>query len=153
MDCSPNWNRLITNALVACDALISPLECKINNFRNFKTFRALLAEFRADMGNEFLQFFVPTRLIPGRKLSREIYDWYRANLADCTHGVVRESLQGEEAMAMKTSVLEYAPGTPAADEMRELLQEVWSKLNMTAAERLTAKASAQAANRAQDLSL
>ena len=32
MDCSPNWNRLITNALVASDVLISPLECKINNF-------------------------------------------------------------------------------------------------------------------------
>ena len=34
MDCSPNWNQLTTNALVGCDVLISPLECKINNFRN-----------------------------------------------------------------------------------------------------------------------
>src|SRR5690606_12510070 len=42
LDCSPNWNRLITNALVACDVLISPLECKINNFRNFKIFQGLL---------------------------------------------------------------------------------------------------------------
>ena len=129
MDCSPNWNRLITNALVACDTLLSPVECKINNFRNFKTFRALLAEFKDDMGSLFKQIYVPTRLVAGRKLSREIYDWYREHLPDCAQGSVRENLQGEEAMAVRCSVPEYAPGSPAAAEMRELIGEIWGTLN------------------------
>lgn len=125
LDCSPNWNRLITNALVACDVLISPLECKINNFRNFKTFQGLLKEFKDDMRSEFTQIFVPTRLSPNRKLSREIYEWYRSNLQNCSEGAIRESLQGEEAMAMRLSIPEYAPASPAADEMRALLREIW----------------------------
>lgn len=128
MDCSPNWNRLITNALVASDVLISPVECKINNFRNFKTFRALLNEFKLDMGNEFLQVYVPTRVIANRKLSREILEWYQTHLPECSAGSIRESLQGEEAMAMRTSIPEYAPTSPAADEMRALLSEIWELL-------------------------
>ena len=130
MDCSPNWNRLITNALVASDVLISPLECKINNFRNFKTFRALLQEFRSEMGTEFRQVFVPTRLIPARKLSREIHDWYHRELTECTATAIRESLQGEEATAMRVSVPEYAPTSVAADEMRQLIREVWERVTV-----------------------
>jgi chromosome partitioning protein len=128
MDCSPNWNRLITNALVASDVLISPVECKINNFRNLKTFRALVAEFRRDMGTDFEHVFVPTRLSSGRKLSQEIFTWYRENLAPrCTSQAVRESIQGEESNAMKMSIPEYAPTTPAADEMRALTMELWNR--------------------------
>jgi chromosome partitioning protein len=125
MDCSPNWNRLITNALVASDVLVSPLECKINNFRNFKTFRALLSEFREDLRVNFAQAYVPTRLAPARRLSMEIYEWYRGNLKECTQTAIRESIQGEESVAMHISVPEYAPNSVAADEMRELLREVW----------------------------
>ena len=128
MDCSPNWNRLITNALVACDVLISPLECKINNFRNFKAFRALLQEFKHDMRSSFTQIYVPTRLSPSRKLSREIFSWYQEHLVDCTQTALRESVQGEEATAMRVSIPEYAPASDAADEMRELMREIWSAI-------------------------
>jgi chromosome partitioning protein len=126
IDCSPNWNRLITNALVACDVLISPLECKINNFRNLTTFRALIQEFAQDMQTTFEHFFVPTRLIPSRKLSQEIRQWYAANLPRCAENAVRESIQGEESVAMRMSIPEYAPTSAAADEMRALLKEIWT---------------------------
>jgi chromosome partitioning protein len=129
LDCSPNWNRLITNALIACDVLISPLECKINNFRNFKTFRALMTEFRDDMRADFTQVYVPTRLTSSRRLSVEIYEWYRANLPECTKVAVRESIQGEESVAMHLSIPEYAPTSAAADEMRELLSEIWNAID------------------------
>jgi chromosome partitioning protein len=129
MDCSPNWNRLITNALVACDVLVSPLECKINNFRNFKTFRALLQEFKEEMQSDFKQVFVPTRLSPSRKLSREIFGWYQEHLSECTKTALRESVQGEEATAVRISIPEYAPTSAAADEMRELVREVWSAIS------------------------
>ena len=126
MDCSPNWSRLITNALMASDVLISPVECKINNFRNLKTFRALIEGFRGDMRADFDQIFVPSRLSASRKLSQEIFNWYRENLGEsCTVGAVRESIQGEESVAMKLSIPEYAPTSIAAEEMRSLMKEVW----------------------------
>jgi len=126
MDCSPNWNRLITNALVASDVLISPLECKINNFRNMKTFEALINEFQTDMRVKFSHIYVATRLSSGRKLSREIFDWYQENLSSCIKTPIRESVHGEESMAMRLSIPEYAPTSQAADEMREVLREMWT---------------------------
>lgn len=125
MDCSPNWNRLITNALVATDVLVSPLECKINNFRNFNAFRLLIDEFRADLDVDFRQICVPTRLTPSRKLSAEIFAWYRTNVENCVVTPIRESIFGEEATALHQSIPEYAPSSAAAEEIRETLREIW----------------------------
>ena len=74
LDCSPNWNRLITNALVASDVLISPVECRVTNFRNLKIFRGLIGEFRRDMKLNIAHWYVATRLAPQRRLSQEIYE-------------------------------------------------------------------------------
>lgn len=138
MDCSPNWNRLINNALVASDALISPVESKINNFRNLRTFRALISEFKRDMRLDFQHVFVPTRLVSSRRLSREIFDWYRANLEGCTKHSIRESVHGEEATALRLSLAEHAPTSIAAAEMRVLTSEIAGVLGFakTKADRL-----------------
>ncbi len=128
MDCSPNWNRLITNALVASDVLISPLECKINNFRNFRAFKGLINEFCGDLQTHFTHVFVPTRLATGRKLSQEIYQWYRDQLPNCIEGAIRESSQGEEAVALKVSLPEHAPASTPGEEMISILKEIWIKI-------------------------
>lgn len=139
MDCSPNWNRLINNALVASDVLISPIESKINNFRNLRTFRALISEFRRDMRLDFKHTFVPTRVVASRRLSREIFDWYRENLDTpdalppslCTSRSIRESIHGEEAMALRLSIPEHAPNSVAAAEIRLLLAEIGDLLGIS----------------------
>ncbi|MBF0299165.1 MAG: ParA family protein [Oligoflexia bacterium] len=129
MDCSPNWNRLITNALVAQDVLISPLECKINNFRNFKVFRHFLNEFKKDMDLKFNTIFVPTRYCNTKKLSIDIKSWYNKNLPSCTVNGIRESTYGEEASALKLSLIEHSPSKVVAQEMRDLFTEIFSKIN------------------------
>jgi chromosome partitioning protein len=139
MDCSPNWNRLINNALVASDVLISPIESKINNFRNLRTFRALISEFRRDMRLDFKHTFVPTRVVASRRLSREIFDWYRENLDTpeatpvslCTSRSIRESIHGEEAMALRLSIPEHSPNSVAAAEIRLLLAEIGDLLGIS----------------------
>ncbi len=125
LDCSPNWNQLITNSLVATDFLLSPVECRINNYRNLKMFQALIRQCRLDLNLDFQQAFVPTRLNNNRKLSREIGQWYRENLKNCLQASVRESLQGEESVAMCMSLPEYSPESPAALEIKQLLIETW----------------------------
>ncbi len=127
-DCSPNWNKLTTNALVACDALVSPLECKINNFRNFKIFKHFLNEFREDMHLQFENIYVPTRFSANKKLSIEIKNWYHANLANCTTNGIRESVLGEEATALHKSILENSPNKEIAIELRALFVEIFSQI-------------------------
>ncbi|MDX9731397.1 MAG: ParA family protein [Bdellovibrionales bacterium] len=130
MDCSPNWNRLINNALVASDVLLSPIESKINNFRNLRTFRALVSEFKRDMRIDFRHLFVPTRVVASRRLSREIFDWYKTNLENCSTRSIRESVQGEEATALRLSIPEHSPNSVAAAEMRILLHEIGTAIGI-----------------------
>jgi len=127
MDCSPNWNKLTTNALVACDVLLSPLECKINNFRNFKVFRQFLNEFKSEMHLDFENIFVPTRYSLNRKLSLEIKKWYEGNLSGCSPIGIRESVMGEESTALYKSIVEHVPGKNLGKEMANLLEEVHSR--------------------------
>ncbi len=128
MDCSPNWNKLTTNALVACDALVSPLECKINNFRNFKVFSTFLEEFKTEMRMDFESIFVPTKYSLNRKLSQDILEWYRGNVEGCIKGAIRESVSGEEATAMNKSLIEHCPGKVVSDEMMSVLMEVHGRV-------------------------
>jgi chromosome partitioning protein len=134
MDCSPNWNRLITNSLVANDALLSPLECKINNFRNLKVFRHFLEEFKKDMDIDFASIFIPTRFSSNKRLSMEIKQWYLENIPGCTLNGMRESTFGEEANALKISVPEHVPCKSVANEFRDLLVEIMQRLGVVSSE-------------------
>ena len=131
MDCSPNWNRLITNALVSCDALISPLECKINNFRNFRVFKHFLSEFKQEMKLNFDNIFVPTRYGTSKKLTLEIRQWYESNVEGCTQHGIRESVSGEEATALRASMPEHVPTKAVAQEIRDLLKEIQQRTLQT----------------------
>jgi chromosome partitioning protein len=128
IDCSPNWNLLISNALMACDVLISPLECKINNYRNFQAFKVYLDNFKAETKKNFKHIFVPTKFASTRKLSSEIRAWYLANVPGCISCVIRESAPCEEAMASHQSLPEYDPKSMVADEMRETILEIWNRV-------------------------
>lgn len=131
LDCSPNWNKLTTNALVAADLLVSPLECKINNFRNFKVFDQFLRDFVQDMRMDLKTIFIPTRFSKQRKLSLDILDWYQKNVRGCTPFGIRDCVLGEEAVALNRSFLEVDPGHAAAIEMKAVLSQIFSRLNRT----------------------
>ena len=134
LDASPNWNLLITNALVSCDLLLSPLECKINNFRNFQVFDVFIKEFKRELALKFSHLYIPTRWQKQRKLSMEILEWYREHISNCSKYSIPESTQGEESSAMSLSVAEYSPGTPLALSYNKLVYEIF---NLAKAKRLT----------------
>jgi len=127
-DCSPNWNNLVTNAITACDVLVSPIECKINNYRNYPSFKIFMDSFKKETRLSFNHVFVPTRLSPTRKLSKEIRSWYLANVPNCISMAIREGVKGEEAMASYVSLPEYAPSSLDAQEMRQVVQEIWANV-------------------------
>lgn len=91
-----------------------------------------MSEFKQEMGLDFGHIYVPTRFMSTRKLSSEIRGWYLENVRGLTHGCIRESVQGEESMASNVSLPEYAPTSICADEMRELVKEIWTHLNASA---------------------
>lgn len=139
IDCPPSWSHLITNALVACDILVSPLECKVSQFNSLPVFMDHLTSFRETMRLSYEHIYIPTRFAPNRRLSIDIKNWYVNNLERVSTGVMRESVLGEEAIGSKLSLPEYAPTSLYADEMRELLKEIWSVAASETAETASAR--------------
>lgn len=127
-DCSPNWNKLTTNALVASNLLVSPLECKINNFRNFKVFQHFIKEFKKDMMIDFQTVFIPTKYSNNKKLSNDIKNWYQKNLKDCLAVGIPESTISEEATALKFSIIEHMPANKVAKSIADVLKEISNRL-------------------------
>lgn len=135
IDSPPSWNLLVTNALSASDLLISPVECKINHYRSIKHFDRFIEEFKKAAKVTFKHIYVPTKLFSNRKLSAEIRHFYLTSLSGCTSGVIKESTAGEEAMAQSLSLIEYAPGKTSADEMKDVILEIWRSILEVAKEK------------------
>ena len=121
-DAPPNWNLMITNALIASDLLVSPLECKVNNYRNFKMFHRFINEFQSEMDLKFQHVYIPTRLNTQRRLSRDIFTWYCKNIKNCLPQPVKESNVAEEAIALNISTNEYSPGHDISFRMNQICQ-------------------------------
>ncbi len=129
MDCPPNWTTVVSNAVSAADVVISPLETRINHFRNHVTFIKFLDTFCRELSINPLRLYVPTRFSSTRKLSVEIRSRYTSRLTTaCTSTSVRESQAGEDAMAAGLSIPEFAPTSAVGSEMRDLMKEIWSRL-------------------------
>lgn len=128
LDCSPNWNLLVNGALLACDTLISPIECKPAQFQTLNLFISRVAEFRARVRNDFEQLYVPTRFSVGKKLSGEIRAYYTQKLKGCVSHFIRDAVACEEAYLKNISLPEYSAKSLPAAEMRQLLQEIWVHL-------------------------
>jgi chromosome partitioning protein len=128
LDCSPNWSLLVNGALLACDMLISPVECKPAQFQTLNLFMSRIAEFRTRVRQDFEQIYVPTRFAVGKKLSGEIRAYYTQKLNGCVSHFVRDAVACEEAYLKNISLPEYSAKSLPAAEMRQLLQEIWVHL-------------------------
>lgn len=131
VDCGPSWNTLTSNALHACDVLISPLECKISQFNSMQAFDVYMDQHKPLLRANYSHIFVPTRYSSTRKLSKEIRTHYLQTLANCTLHAIRESSLCEEALSQEQSVVEYKPTDAVAQEMRELVCEIWERIEGT----------------------
>jgi chromosome partitioning protein len=124
LDCSPSWNKLTTNALCSSDLLLSPIECKINNFRNLQIFNQLISEFKTDLKINFDNIFIPTKYSIQKRLSRDIFQWYQDNINNLSCSRLSECASCEEAMALNKSVIETKPTSRSAGEIKEILFEM-----------------------------
>jgi chromosome partitioning protein len=124
LDLGPSWSLLTSNALVATDVLVSPVETKILHYQNIKNFVTYLDNFQKQMELNFKTVYIPTKFSPTKKLSSSIRKYYLTNLPT-TNTSIRESNQIEEANAQYLSVIETSPASLIASETRELLKEIF----------------------------
>ena len=124
IDSSPTTGRLVQNAIKCADLIVSPLECSIQNFRNYKFFRAKLEKYCRDLRKSRIPIMhIPTKL-QNRKLSREIYEFYIQNVTGCIPEYVPFVSAGEDACLDKVSILEFDAMSKLAINMREIVRKV-----------------------------
>ena len=125
-DNAPSWSVFATNSITASDILISPLECKIAHYRNASEFIQYLDRFlkNMDIHQKVSKVFVPVKTSGVRKLAMQIKQHFQKNIKDCSHSSIRESVAGEESIAMKKTILEHDHRSTLAEDMREFLIEI-----------------------------
>lgn len=128
IDLGPAWNQLSINALIVADLVVSPLECRINHYRNLKYFKLKMEKFKKAAGLNFQHVYVPVKVNDAKKLHKDIKKYYISNLDDCLSTGVKLSSQVEDAMALNKSVFEFSPGSPPSEEMREIMEQIWGYL-------------------------
>lgn len=127
LDLGPAWNMLTVNALMASNILISPIECKINNYRNLKFFRKKIEKFVKNTSSSFSHVFIPVKANDKKKLNRGIKKKYQQS-GDCVSTCIPVSGQVEDAMAMKKSVVEFAPSSTVSTVMKQTIKEIWHEV-------------------------
>lgn len=129
-DNAPSWSIFSTNAIASADILISPLECKIAHYRNTPEFVNYLDSFLKTMNlkSKVSRLFVPVKTSGTRKLATQIKQFFHQNIENCSNSSIRESIIGEEAIAMKKSILEYSHRSTLSEDMREFLIELNSMI-------------------------
>ena len=125
-DNAPSWSVFATNSITASDVLICPLECKIAHYRNASEFIQYLDRFLTTMEiqQKVTKVFVPVKTSGIRKLAMQIKQHFHQNIKNCSHSSIRESVSGEESIALKKSILEHEHRSTLAEDMREFLIEV-----------------------------
>ena len=129
IDLAPSWNIYTTMAISASNILVSPLECRIAHYRNSTEFIKQLNRFTNKMKlNNLKKLFIPTKVSSSKKIYMQIRQSYASNIEDCSLSAIRESIIGEESVAKRISVIEYAPKKEISDDMRNFLIELDGKV-------------------------
>ena len=113
--------------------LVSPLECKVSHYRNVSEFIHHLDLFLKTMkiDKNVKKLFVPVKTSGVRKLATQIKQYFHQNIENCSHSSIRESVIGEESVAMKKSTIEYDYKSTLTEDMREFLIELNSMITKT----------------------
>lgn len=128
IDLPPAWNQLTNNALMAADVVISPIECKWNQWKNLKFFRARMNRFKESTGAHFKHIFIPVKVNDKKILSREIKEDYTSNIEGCLPTGIKVHSNFEDSMAQNKSILEHAPSSNSGEEFRQILETIWPQI-------------------------
>lgn len=127
MDCPPSLNnRLIGNALLAATHALVPVETSIMALDGLKILLTTLEDISDGFGHQIiLAGVVACRFDIRTRLSRLVLEELRRALPNKVFNtVIRENVRMRECPASGQSILEFAPGSHAAEDYLALAQEM-----------------------------
>lgn len=126
-DNGPNWNHLTQNSLTASSIVISPIGCDYNSFTALGTNLAFMEGFGKEMELKW-EFYISPTLLKNNKLSAQINAAYLNQYADkAIHVPIRDTVKGDEAVALGKSIFEYLPKSGLADDYYDQFIHIWGE--------------------------
>lgn len=128
IDSSPTSGRLVSNAMLVSDMIVSPLECSTNNFKNYVRTRMKIEKKLQELGASHIAIkHIPTKLQP-TSISQDIYRVYQT-LPACSINAIKTSTQMDSAVYEMLSIMEYAPTEEISSTTREVIREIFSEID------------------------
>jgi chromosome partitioning protein len=125
LDCPPSLGILTTNALVAADIVIVPLQCEYLALRALKQLQDIVAKVRRKANPalrvRILRTLYDSRTLHGREVFEEI-----ARIApdEILHTYIKRTVQLADAAAAGETIITYAKNSHATRAYRELAREL-----------------------------
>jgi chromosome partitioning protein len=123
-DTSPGWDVLTVNVLFCADEVIIPVSLEVMTLQGLAEFLKSVAAIQNHREGLRLSYVLPTffdkRLKRSFTILRKLEDLYGKKL--CTP--IRTNVRVSEAPAFGKTIYEFAPGSPGADDYRDLIRKV-----------------------------
>ncbi|GGF92804.1 MULTISPECIES: ParA family protein [Cysteiniphilum] len=128
-DCTPGWNDLTENALVAANNVIMPAACEIECYEALQTNLGEVADFQSTMHLQWDNYLMIPSMLENNTISQNIYAQYLSLYKSSIIPMpTRRSIVAQEARAAHQSIFEYAPTSNLADDYYGIITSIWKKL-------------------------
>ncbi len=122
LDCPPSLGILTTNALVAADSLIVPLQCEYLALKQLQTIvNKVRRKANPRLRVRILRTLYDSRTVHGREIFEEIA---RVAPNEVLQTYIKRTVRFADAAAVGESILIYAHRSDAAEAYRELAKEL-----------------------------
>jgi len=139
VDCSPSLSLLNQNALVMADGVLCPVACDYLSLVGVRQVLRTLKQVNKHFGHAVrLWGVLPTMFDARARICREALDALRGHFGTRCFDPVRLQTRVKEAPAQHKSLLEYAPGSGAAEDYLKTVERMLEGSSAsTAAQELT----------------
>ena len=130
-DCSPNYNMIVTNALVASDYIVSTINPDTECYQSLEIFFSLIENFETEFGKSFVDtILIPNEVdtrssFPVKMLAKMQEDFTGAMIPQ----YIRRAAAVQESIAERKSILEYMPKSEVAGDYYEAILKTWERIN------------------------
>ncbi len=124
VDTSPGWDALTVSVLFYAKEILTPLSLEVMSLQGLTEFMKSLAGIRKYREEVSLRYILPTFLDGRVKQSQKILVDLKKIYAEQLCTPIRNNVRISEAPAYGKTIYEYAPGSPGAQDYRDLIRRV-----------------------------
>ncbi len=123
-DSSPGWDVLTVNVLFCANEILVPVSLEVMTLHGLTEFLKSISAIQKHREGLEIKYVLPTffdkRVKKSFTILKKLEDLYGQNLCTPIHNNVRVS----EAPAYGKTIYEFAPGSPGAEDYRDLVRKV-----------------------------